>query len=282
MSALRKILLAIAVFAIPAVALARTSLELSFKGRVEPWQRTEIANQMTGTVCEVHFNRGQRVQSGDLLYSIDDAAFRIDVQSARAALAEARARLALAKNVADRQARLKKRGTGSGAQATQSALEADIAKAVVARHEADLAAAELALARTRITAPISGTARSKVAPGAFVEAEGGTILGEIVQTDPILGAYRVSYADRQRALRSVGTDTIAELYGQIELSLRLPSGETYENAGRPKFESAELDTETGMLTIWGRFPNPQGVLIPGLEVTILARISNKRTRGSKE
>jgi RND family efflux transporter MFP subunit len=282
MGVLRTILLALAVLAMPATTLAQTSLELSFKGRAEPWQRTEIANQITGTVSEVHFNPGQHVQQGDLLYSMDDAAFRIDVQSARATLAEARAQLALAEDVAGRQARLRERGTGAEAQATRSALEVDIAKAAVARQEADLAAAELALAHTRITAPISGTARSKVAPGAFVEAEGGTILGEIVQTDPILVAYRVSYADRQQALRATGTNSIEELFGQIELSQKLPSGETYKHAGRPEFESAVLDTETRMLTTWGRFPNPQGVLIPGLEVTILARISNEGARGSKE
>lgn len=265
--------LALVVIAMPAVAWAQSSLELTFKGRVEPNKRTQVSNQITGQVSEVHFKPGQRVERGELMYSMDSRGFEIDVEAAKAALAEAQSRYALAKDIADRQDKLLSRGTGAEAKATQSALEAEVAKAAAARAEAALVSAELALQRTRIRAPITGIARSMVAPGAFAEAEGGTVLGEIVQTDPVLVAYQVSYADRQKALKAVGTTSVTDLFSRIKLSVRLPSGEVYALTGRPIFESAQLDEKTGMLMTWGEFANPDGVLIPGLDVTVLSEIS---------
>lgn len=98
------------------------------------------------------------------------------------------------------------------------------------------------------------------------------MLGEIVQTDPILVAYQVPYPDRQKALKSADTSSVEDLFPRIKLSLRLPSGEIYPHPGSPKFESAQLDEMTGMLTTWGEFPNPEGVLVPGLDVTVLSSI----------
>lgn len=259
--------------AAPTSTLAQTTLELSFKGRVEPLARVQVANQVTGVVSDVHFKPGQSIHRGELMYSMDRSGFEIDVQAAKAALAEAQARYALATDSADRQAELLSRGTGPEAKAVETKLQAEIAKAGVAHAEAALAAAELALARTQIVAPISGVARSKISAGAFVETKGGTALGEIVQTDPILVAYQVPYADRQRALKSAGTTSVKGLFPKIKLSLQLPSGEIYAYPGEPKFESAHLDEKTAMLTTWGEFPNPDGVLIPGLDVTVISEIA---------
>lgn len=275
-------LLAFVLIAISAPVLGQELVEFRFEGRVEPLQRVQVANQVSGVVSGVHFEPGQRLERGDLMYSIESTSFKIDVDAAKAAVAEAHARLALAEDVANRQTELVRRGTGAMAIATQSALEAKIAKAAVARAEAALASAQLALARTQVTAPISGTAqRAKIAPGAFVETEGGTVLGEIVQMDPVLVAYRVSYADRQEALTAAGTTSARKLLKKIKLSLLLPSGEVYPHAGEPQFESAALD-RSGMLTTWGEFPNPTGMLIPGLNVTIISRVSTTPTHGSSE
>ncbi len=267
-------MLVLAVLLVPGQAESQTLLEFTFPGRVEPRQRVQVANQINGVVKMIHVEAGQRVTQGDLMYSLDDASYRIDVASAEAAVAEARARLALAEDVSGRQAQLQQRGVGAAASAAQSVLEVNIARAGVAKADAQLQAARLALQRTQIYAPISGMAqRPKVAPGAFVEAEGGTVIGEIVQTDPVLVTYRVSYADRQKALISSGQASVAELYKSVKLSLELPSGAIYPETGRALFESSEIDGATGMLTVWGEFPNPLGTLIPGLDVSVVSKIS---------
>lgn len=254
-------------------ASAAYAAELTFDGVVEPRQRVQIANQVSAVVKSIKVAPGGRVEKGDVLFELDPAAFEIDVAEARARLAEAQARLLLAEDVEQRQRELMDRGSGLAAKARQSEIEVEIARSVVAREENSLAHAELALERTRILAPISGTmGRPHVAPGAFVEAEGGTRLGEIVALDPILVAYRVSYADRQSFLTLAATSSAEELFGKITLSLTLPSQEIYAHAGQPRFESAEIDPATGVLTTWGEFPNPDGTLVPGLQVRVHSTI----------
>ncbi|MBY0226521.1 MAG: efflux RND transporter periplasmic adaptor subunit [Hyphomicrobium sp.] len=250
---------------------AQATLEFEFKGRVEPRQRVQIANQVTGVVEQVHVEAGHIVKVGDLLFSIDASSFRLDVEVAEAEVLEARAKLELAEDIAARRASLEQRGSGASAAAKQSALEASMARAVLKRAEAQLSLASLALKRTEIRSPINGIAqRPRVSPGAFVEAEGGTVLGEIVQTDPVLVAYQITYADRQAVLSATGTTLVVDLYRSIKLKLRLPSGAHYPEGGRALFESAEIDPATQAITVWGEFPNPTGVLIPGLDVTVLS------------
>lgn len=258
---------------LPVAAFAADPLTLNLSGVVEPRERVAIANQVTGVVSKVLVVAGQHVERGDALFELDSEPFKIDVATAKAELDEARARLRLAEDVAARQGRLAERGSGAEARATQSVIEVEVARAVVARQESALARAELALARTRIVAPISGTVgKAKVAPGTFVEAEGGTVLGEIVQIDPILVGYRVPYEDRQRSLDKAQTKTARALFENVTLTLVLPSGSSYSHRGRPKFESAEIDRETGDLTTWAEFPNPDGVLVPGLNVKVISEI----------
>jgi len=74
----------------------------------------------------------------------------------------------------------------------QTAIEVEIARAIVARKEGALSRAELALSRAHVVAPISETVgRPHVAPGAFVEAKAGTVLAELAQLDPILWSIGV-------------------------------------------------------------------------------------------
>jgi RND family efflux transporter MFP subunit len=250
---------------------AQDRLEFEFEGRVEPRQRVQVANQVTGVVERIHVEAGQRVKAGDLLFTIDGASFRLDVQTAEAEVLEARAKLDLAEDIASRRAALEERGSGASAAAKQSALEASIARAALARAEAQLDIARLALKRTDVRAPIDGVAqRPRVSPGAFVEAEGGTVLGEIVQTDPILVAYRIPYSDRQKGLAAAGKTLAADFYRSIKLKLKLPSGILYPESGRALFESAAIDPATETITVWGEFPNSSGILIPGLDVTVLS------------
>lgn len=263
---------------LPAAAFGADPLTLNLSGVVEPRQRVAIANQVTGVVDKVLVVAGQHVEKGDPLFELDSEPFKIDVATAKAELEEARARLRLAEDVSGRQGRLAERGSGAEARATQAMIEVEVARAVVARQEGALARAGLALQRTRVLSPIAGiVGRPRVAPGAFVEAEGGTVLGEVVQIDPILVAYRVPYEDRQRSLEKSQTKTARELFANVTLTLILPAGTTYEHRGRPLFESAEIDRETGDLTTWAEFPNPDGVLVPGLKVKIVSEVQETPT-----
>lgn len=261
-------------------AAAEQTTEWTFAGQVVPRQTVEVANRINGVVHTIHVVAGQRVRQGDLLVSLDDADARIDLAVGEAELAEARARLELANDLAWRQRELASRGTAPEARAKERSLEAAIARAAMNRAEARLEFARLALSRTKIKAPINGTiGRLKVATGAFVEAEGGTALLEIVQLDPALVAYSVPYADRMHAMAAAGAASVAGLLKSLRLTLRLPDGQDHPQAGRALFESSRIDPSTQSLTVWGAFPNTNRSLLPGLDVQVVSRLATTSQTG---
>lgn len=256
---------------------AAEPLSLEFRGQVEPVRTVTVANRLDAVVDEVLFTGGERVEAGDPLFVLDQRPFEIAVEASRAVVEAAEARLMLADDAAERQTQLLDRGTGSRVRAFEAEMERNIARAELTERQAELATAELQLERTRIAAPISGhIGLPFVSRGAFVEAEGGTALAEIVQLDPVRVSYGVSYEDRMAALAAAGAATVEELFRNINLELVLPDGSRYPHPGRPGFESARIDPKTEMLTTWGTFPNPDGVLVPGLDVTILSSVDHSQ------
>lgn len=251
----------------------RPAASYAFEGVVEPRRRVQLSARVDGVVTDVRVAGGERVVAGQVLFEIDPSAYQIAVDVAAAAEAEAAARLALAQDAARRQAALSQRGAGSEARATETTLLARAAEAALARASAERAAAELALSRTKVRAPIAGVAgRPSVAPGAFVEAEAGGVLGEIIELDTVLVAYLVPHDRRLDAMRRSAAPSVAALFEQLTVSLELQSGVAYPHTGKPMFESVAAEEASGALTTWAAFPNPEGLLAPGLRVLVRSRL----------
>lgn len=258
---------------------ASQGLSFIFTGRVEPIRTVTVANRVDGVIEDVLFVAGQSVAQGDPLFQLDARTFEIAVDRARAVVARAEAELRLAKNAAIREARLVERGSGAQVRAFEAEIAAEMAQAELDEATADFEAALLDLERTQVPATIAGRiGRSTVAPGAIVEAEAGTALAEIVQLDPVLVAYGVPYEARMTALKTTAAGDVESLLANVSLMLELPSGERYPHQGTPRFESAQIDQTSGMLTTWAAFPNPDGALVPGLEVRVLSTVANAEDR----
>ena len=268
--------LSVAILLIPRVGIASEALEQKFDGVVVPRQWVQVVPQINGVVSRILFVPGQRVSKGDVLFELDADDFAIDVRIAQSELDEARARLSLAQDAAARQAQLLRQNATAQQLARQTEIEVEIARAIVAHKEGALAKAQLALSRTRVTAPLSGTVgRPHVAPGAFVEAIKGMVLVEIAQLDPMEVYFRVPYVERQRALDKAGTTDADELFDKSTLSLELPSERIYELSGKAEPRGPDIDQSTDVSTIWAEFPNPHNVLVPGLKVRVISRLADQ-------
>jgi len=275
-SAARVLALSIVIWLIPAVGSASEALEQKFDGVVVPRQWVQVVPQVSGVVSRILFVPGQRVSKGDVLFEMDADDFAIDVRIAQSELDEARARLSLAKDAAERQARLLRQNATAQQFARQTEIEVEIARAKVANKEGTLAKAQLALSRTRVVAPLSGTiGRPHVAPGAFVEAIKDMVLAEIAQLDPMEVSFHVPYVERQRALDKSGTSDADEVFDKSTLSLELPSDRIYELSGKPEPHGEEIDQSTDVMTVWSVFPNPRNVLVPGLKVHVISHLADQ-------
>jgi membrane fusion protein (multidrug efflux system) len=261
---------------VPRVGIASEALEQKFDGVVVPRQLVQVVPQVNGVVSRILFVPGQHVSKGDVLFEKDADDFAIDARIAQAELDEARARLSLAQDAAARQAQLLRQNATAQQLARQTEIEVEIARANVARREGTLAKAQLALSRTRVVAPLSGTiGRPHVAPGAFVEAIKGMVLAEIAQLDPMEVYFHVPYVERQRALDKAGTSDADEVFDKSTLWLQLPSDRTYELTGKPEPHGEQIDQSTDVMTVWALFPNPHNVLVPGLRVHVISHLADQ-------
>ena len=269
------VLLALLLGAAP--ALGET---LEFEGRVEALHHAALASHLNGIITEIVFEGGEKVAVGDPLITIDPAEFELAVAEATSALARARAYETLAEQEAIRVRNLSSRGVATDARQDATEAELAIARAETSMAEAVLQRAELDLKRTIITAPISGfVSRPMASVGTFVEAEAGPPLAVIVQLDPALVTYRVPYAVRLETMEKSGAKTLDELFQHITLELVLPNGQAYPSTARPRFTDTTIDPETGDLTLWAHFDNPNWILRPGMRLKVLSTIPVREGSG---
>lgn len=164
------------------------TVELASFGRVKPRTQSKLVAQVSGQVnwLSEHLRPGGQFKQGELLLTIDDSDYQAEVTIAKAnvasaeqALVEEQAKVAQAK--LDWQ-RLSKQGSPSPLVLREPQLAN--ATAQLASAKARLVKAELALERTKITAPFSGKVLTKqVDIGQVVSPN--SALAEIFATDYI-------------------------------------------------------------------------------------------------
>jgi membrane fusion protein (multidrug efflux system) len=166
-----------------------------------------------------------------------------------------------------------------GAQASLGGTEAEIegAEASIQAAQADIQGADAAvesarinLAYTRVTAPISGRiGKSAVTTGALVTANQPAPLATIQQLSPIYVDVTQSSANLLRIRRSLESGRVRKDGGQAAVKLLLEDGTPYPLKGTLKFSDVTVDPGTGSVTVRTVFPNPKGVLLPGMYVRAL-------------
>jgi membrane fusion protein (multidrug efflux system) len=229
-------------------------LSTSLPGRTSPFAVSEIRPQVSGIIKQRLFTEGSTVKAGEALYQIDAAPYQALYDSAVATLAAAKVK-------ADRYASL-------AAQNAIAPQDNDNAKAAYLQAKAAAESARINLGYTRITAPISGhIGASSVTPGALVTASQATALATISTLDPIYVDIDQSSAELlalERAAQKGAVDRSTPLSARVTLTL--DDGSTYGQEGKLQFTDVTVDQSTGTVRLRAIFPNPDGLLLPGLYV----------------
>jgi membrane fusion protein (multidrug efflux system) len=148
---------------------------------------------------------------------------------------------------------------------TDAAAQARVARAAVAQNAASLETANINLKFTTVPAPISGRiGRSLVTVGALASASQTDPLAIIQRTDPIYVDMQQSAADLTALRRRLSSGGLGQ--GSTLVHLKLEDGSDYAVPGVVQFSEITVNEGTGTVTLRARFPNPGGVLLPGMFV----------------
>ncbi|MBW1800807.1 MAG: efflux RND transporter periplasmic adaptor subunit [Deltaproteobacteria bacterium] len=173
----------------------------------------------------------------------------------------------------------------TGAEVAEAALQAaraqveserkavGAAEATIGQAEAALETARINLGYTKITAPISGRiGRSSVTMGAIVTAYQPLALATIQQLAPIYVDVRQSTTDLLHLRRSLNQGRLGKVgTNQNKVRLILEDGTVYPMEGILQFRDITVDPTTGSVTLRIVFPNPEGVLLPGMFVRAVVK-----------
>ena len=172
------------------VELAPHAEERAIPGRVEAIRAVDIRARTEGVIVQRHFQDGQYVTEGDLLFTLDDAQPRAALALAQAELKSAEASLRQSQQLLTRYERLINNHSISRNDVDTARMQRDVAAAAVQQAKARVEAQQIVLSYTQIAAPVTGrVGHSAFHVGTLVNSSSG-VLVDIVQLDPV----RVSFA----------------------------------------------------------------------------------------
>lgn len=242
------------------------STELS--GRLSAIRVAEVRPQVEGIVRKRLFTEGAVVAAGSVLYQIDPDSYQAAYDQAVGTLAKAVATAAAAQTKATRYTALWKVQGVSQQDYDDAISSLQEAQADAVADRAALKTAAINLGYTKVVAPIAGRiGKSSVTEGALVTAEQTTALATVQATDQMYLDVTRSSADWLRLQKEFASGQLQQAGkdGAV-VHLVMEDGSPYAQAGKLLFSDITVDSTTGSVTLRCVFPNPDGVLLPGMFV----------------
>jgi len=235
-------------------------------GRTSAYLIAEVRPQVGGIIQKRMFREGSYVRAGQALFQIDPALYQATLARAEANLTALQLRSERLKELLVEKA--------------VSQQEYDDATAAFKQIQAEVQTARINLRYTTITAPISGIiGKSNVTVGALVTAHQPAALATIQQMNPMYVDVTQSTADILRLRRQLQEGQIHQKSkNQKKARLFLDDGTEYSLKGTVQFRDVTVDPTTGSVILRIVFPNPKGVLLPGMFVrAVLPEGVNEKT-----
>jgi RND family efflux transporter MFP subunit len=229
----------------------------------------KLLARVEGYLEQIHYEDGQFVKKGDLLFTIQQAPYKQQLEQAHAQLLTAQASLTYAKTELARYLALVKQDAATQTEVDHWTFERASAAASLLSAQAQLSIDEVNLGYTEVRAPFDGiVGKHLIDPGNVVGGGGQqSALAEITQLDPI---YVVANLSEQQVLQirknlSQHRLTLADLH-KVPVDVGLSDEEGFPHRGTIQYVAPALDPQTGTLLVRGILPNPDYLILPGFFV----------------
>src|SRR5215217_156442 len=232
-------------------------IEVPLRGRTQARATVSAVAETAGAVDVVHVTKGQRVEVGDPLCTLDQGTRAAAIAQAEAGLAQANAALAQAQLNSDTNADLRSRGLAAANTANAADVALAQAEAGVSQAQAGLDNAKAELDRTEIVAKVAGLVQDPVANvGAMLNAGGDC--ATIVQLDPIVFTGMVP--ERHIGLAKLG----------LGASVKTVTGQTVE--GQVTYIASQADNATRAFPVEIELPNADFAIRDGVTAEAVVNI----------
>ena len=233
-----------------------------FSARLMAVDYVEIRPQVSGLIEKIHFDDGQIVKKGDVLYTIDPRPYEAAVAQAKADVAAAQQEAAFAQKELARAEELLTTGAISKQGYDQRVSEQKINKSGSAAANARLKAAQVDLDHTTIEAPIDGRiSRPEITAGNLVAAASAPLLTTIVSEADIYADFEVDEQTYLTFVRGAGQTPAAEKSVPVRLYLK-NDDKPYDGAIQ-SFDN-KINPSSGTIRVRALFKNDDGALLPGM------------------
>ncbi len=245
-------------------------LQKDFVGQVYGLLDVPIRARVEGYLYGIHFDEGRPVKKNQLLYTIDSQPFEAEVASKQSKVAEAYTYLTNAENELVRYKPLAEINAVSQSDLDQVQASRDAAEASLHAAEANLEIAQIKLGYCTIRSPIRGIiGKTEARGGEFVGREPNPVILNVVsRVDTTRIEFFLTEAEylglaREFASTSQGMES-KKTRKPVNLQLILADGSLYGQNGSVDFIDRSVDPSTGSILVQSTFPNPQGLLRPGM------------------
>lgn len=229
----------------------------------------KLVARVEGYLEQLHYEDGAFVKKGDLLFTVQQAQYKDQLQQARAQVLQQQAALSYAKTELVRYTALVKKDAATQTEVDHWNFERLSAEAQLLNAQAQVAIAQLNLGYTEVRAPFDGiVGKHLIDPGNVVGGGGQqAALAEITKLDPI---YVVANLSEQNVLKirqnlSQHRLTLADLH-KVPVDVGLSDEQGFPHRGTIEYVAPALDPQTGTLLVRGILANPERTLLPGFFV----------------
>jgi multidrug efflux system membrane fusion protein len=239
-------------------------------GRNAAFESVTVTPQVGGRIVERHFQDGENLKKGQLLFVIDPRPYKAQVDAAQAALAQSKAALDLAKIQFARDEEVIGERAISKQDYDTKKNAVDVDQAQVDAAEATLETARLNLEYCYIHSPIDGRAGARLVDVGNVMQANATSLLSIQRLDPIYANFTITESDLPAVQKQMAG-------GMLKAAVRLPSdGEDAARVGHVEFLDNAVQNGSGTVNLRATMGNPDRHFWPGQFVDVKLVLSTEK------
>jgi membrane fusion protein (multidrug efflux system) len=234
---------------------------------LEGFTTAQIQPQVTGYIREVNYREGSIVTKNQLLFTLEKRPFIAALDKARGDYANAIAQRDKARADVRRYRPLVAQKAISREQLENARAAVLAGQGNVEATKGALETAKINLEWTEVRAPIGGLAGlAQARIGTLVNPN--QVLTTVSALDPMRASFSVSQQVYLRYADAFNRPEAPEHARERYFELILVNGRVYPERARQVIVNRQIDPTTGTLQIQALFPNPDGVLRPGLFGTV--------------